>query len=799
MICSTDPTHRPIDMFAFHPLICIPSATEEPCTNTTYKQLIDCAGLPCRLSFQTYLAANRRGSQAGRLADELRLIASGQAAASLALGDAGAQLIADAEAEKPLPREYALSRSSSTHDYNPSDRTHCGKLQEINFISENDHGERFEGDSRGKGLANVAAVVVGHNDNEHETVVIAPETASILPNSLGAETGDEFVPRGSSLPSAAASVAGSSMDIEMAAQEEEIAAAARIQSFLRRRRRQGRLGTVPGGLSKERATVVPVLSSAANLSDELSKAGSSRSRATADWFLVALRSLRREVDNFLLGGTGVDVGHGGKSDDGSAAPSVSHKKVEAQEPDLGENAGDSGSDEGTDKADGVDDDSDDDGDGTEPESSEDCPDNDWPTFPPVPLRARAPSLYTLPPPSSGSLRRIPRDSSERVLGVPASKGPFTKLDPEVAARLHSALSVFCLRASDVLTAFSPPPPPSSSSRLMASTATSSDSLPGSRPSAIPGTSAGREGTGGFRRLSSPEALRQKLRVEAQDASLAGLGRPWLLSSRAPRLPTRHKQEQQRSAFLRKKGSSRKTIGVWGGCGGIDQVGGKRRRTDAFGPLTPLGQRLARRYNAGVAARRRRILGETDAFRAVHVGRQLRIGASLNALERVERALDARLSCAREAKVSSAHIAELLDVVGRFVFSDSQVRKKIFYSPQIQLEEASPMRAYRVRHFRTHARGINRASSTLRPRYDSHRLRNDLAEHALTASVYCFSLPTCFRPAGDAWMCVTSRRFTQTVTVNPCCSFSIVPPAFGVHFHQNGGNLFLGFGLLSTCA
>ncbi|CBN79766.1 conserved unknown protein [Ectocarpus siliculosus] len=605
--------------------------------------------------------AIRRGSQAGRLADELRLIASGQAAASLALGDAGAQLIADAEAEKPIPREYALSRSSSTHDHNPLGRTHCGKLEEINCISEIDRGD--EGDSRGKGPANAAAVVVGHNDNEHDVVVIAPETASIVPNGLAAGTGDEFGPRGPSLPPAAVSVAGSSMAIEMAAQEEEIAAASRIQSFLRRRRRQGRLGIVPGGLSTERATVVPVLPSAANSSGELCNAGSSRSRATADWFVVALRSLRREVDNFLLGGTGVDVVRGGSSDDGSAAPSVS---------DLGENAGDSGSDEDIDKADGVDGDSDNDGDDTEPESSEDCPDYDWPTFPPVPLRARAPSLYTLPPPSSGSLRRKPRDSSERAPGVPASKGPFTKLDPEVAARLNSASSVFCLRASDVLTAFSPPPPPPSSSRLIASTATSSDSLPRSRPSAIPGTSAGREGTGGFRRLSSPEALRQRLRVEAQDASLAGLGRPWLLSSRAVSLQTRHKQEQQRSAFLRKKGNSGKPIGMWGGCGGIDQVRGKRRRTDAFGPLTPLGQRLARRYNAGVAARRRRIIGETDAFRAVHVGRQLRIGASLNALERVERALDARLSCAREATVSSAHIAELLDVVGRFVFSDSQL-------------------------------------------------------------------------------------------------------------------------------
>ncbi|CAM9277017.1 unnamed protein product, partial [Ectocarpus fasciculatus] len=622
--------------------------------------------------------AIRRGSQAGRLADELRLIASGQAAASLALGDAGAQLIADAEAEKPLPREYALSRSSSTHDHNTSGRTRGGKLQDINYISENDGGERVEAESGGKGLANTAAVVVGRNDNEHEAVVIAPETAStladkdMLPNSLRAETGNELVPRGSSLPSAAASATGSSMAIEMAAQEEEIAAAARIQSLLRRRRRQGRLGAVPGGLSKERATVVPVSPSAANSVDDFSIAGSSGSKATADWFLVALRSLRREVDNFLLGGTGVDVIHGGSSDDGSAAPSVSRTEVEAQEPDLGGNAGDSGSDEGTDKADRLDDDSDNDGDDIEPESSKDCPDNDWPTFPPVPLRARAPSLYTLPPPSSGSWRRKARhggDINERASGVPASKGPFTKLDPEVAARLHAVPSVYCLRASDVLTAFSPPPPPS---RLMASTAASSDSLSGPRPPAIPGTSADRERAGSFRRLSSPDALRQRLRVEAQDASRAGLGRPWLLSARAVRLPTRHKQEQQRSAFLRKKEGSRKTIGVWGGCGGTDQPSGKRRRTDALGPLTPLGQRLARRYNAGVAARRRRILGETDAFRAVHVGRQLRIGASLNALDRVERALDVRLSRAREKKVSSAHIAELLDVVGRFVFSDSQL-------------------------------------------------------------------------------------------------------------------------------
>lgn len=690
------------------------------------------------MSFQTPLAANRRGSQAGRLADELRLTAAGQAAASLALGDAGAQLIADAEAEKPLPREYALSRSSCTHDHNASGRTHGGTPQDNNRISDHEGGERFKGNSRGKGLANATDGVVRQNDNEHEAVAIAPKTASaladkdMLPNSLGAETGDEFVPRGSFLPSAAASVTGSSIAIEMAAQEEEIAAAARIQSFLRRRR-HGRLGTVPGGLSKERATVVPAFPSAANSAGELSNAGSSsRSRVAADWFLVALRSLRQEVDNFLLGGTGVDVVHGGSSDDGTAAPSVSHTEVEAQEPDPGENVGGSGSDEGTDEADGVDGDSDNNGDDTEPESSEDYLDNDWPTFPPVPLRARAPSLYTLPPPSSGSWRRKPRDSSERAPGVPASKGPYTKLDPEVAARLHSASSVFCLRASDVLTAFSPPPPPPSSSRLMASTAISSGSLSGSRPSAIPGTSAGREGTGGFRRLSSPEALRQRLRVEALDVSLAGLGRPWLLSSHAVRLPTRHKQEQQRSALLRKKENSGKTIGVWGGCGGIDMVRGKRRRTDAFGPLTPLGQRLARRYKAGVAARRRRILGETDAFRAVHVGRQLRIGASLNALERVERALDARLSCAREAKVSSGQIAELLDVVSRFVFSDSQVRKKV-PSPHKYRWKKLPLCAPTV--FVTSVRTLVASIALLRPRFDSHRLRKDLEGHALTTSVY----------------------------------------------------------------
>ena len=608
-----------------------------------------------------------RGSQAGRLADELRLIASGQVSAALALAATGESLVADAAAEKPLPREYTLPPSTRERARRAAGvKSGEEKLPDESDALEEGGSQRPKGPRQGYGVSEKAAGDVGAPAGEPADE--EEGTGDIGNDAVGGampRVSENFAREGSGLPLASAGAAGAA--VEAAAGREEMAAAARIQSFLRRRRRQANLEEV------KQVPAVPVSSSAVEpFADDQRSTDS-----LAEWFGVALRRLRREVDMFLLG----DEQQEGRASavDSQASP-VQVAGGQAQELDVNNesaasrvpNADGGGS-------------TDDETAGTHSssESSGYDSDDDWPTFPPVPLRARAPSLYTLPAPGSSNTGKrkaneVDRADSSAACSIQSTAtavgggGVFTRLGPEIVARLSSARSVFCLRAADVLAAFSPPPPPRFSSAVGALAAKPRDDSLGPRPS-VPeqavrnGDRSDRPGSG---TLSSPNALRHRLRRDAEEASRAGFGRPWLLSSHKRRAPTRHKQEQEQlSAFIREMNSAR---GGGGGGGGMEKAREKRRRLDFFGSWTPLGRRLAKRYNAGLAARRRRVLGETDQFRARHVGRQLRSGAATSALEGVNRALDLHLRVRREKRVPPAHVTELLDVIDRHVFSDSQV-------------------------------------------------------------------------------------------------------------------------------
>lgn len=613
-----------------------------------------------------------RGSQAGRLAAELRLIASGQVTASLVLAAAGEQLIADAMAEKPLPREYTLPSSARKRAFFPAGEKSGGKSQDDSSAL-GDGGQISQKQGQRYGISENIVVDVGvpAGEPEDEMEVTAGTGNDAAAGDAAPHDAESFLRAGSGFPSArtADNVASPSFAIEAAAGREEMVAAARIRSFLRRRRRQTRSGEM------REAPVESISSSAVEPSSDQRSSDS-----TTEWFGVALHRLQREVNHFLLGDEQQDPASGG---DSKASSLEDTGDYQAQELEMESNSVGA-------RVSNADDDccTDDQTAHNSTESSGYDNDEDWPTFPPVPLRARAPSLYTLPAPGSSTWKRKAHEDDGGDSGAVCSNrstaaaggegGMFTKLGPDVVTRLSSARSVFCLRAADVLSAFSPPPPPRCSFPLGTVTSKSNEDFLGPRPSTAPEQTvrcADKFDYHGRGRLSSPDALRQRLRREAEDASRAGFGRPWLLSSHKKRVPTRHKQEQEQlSAFIRENNEARSARGGGGdgGRGRIEQERAKRWRVDFFGSWTPLGRRLAKRYDAGRAARRRRILGETDQFRARHVGRQLRSGAATNALEGVARALDFRLSVRRERRVPPTHVTDLLDIVDRYVFSDSQV-------------------------------------------------------------------------------------------------------------------------------
>lgn len=546
-----------------------------------------------------------------RFADELRVVAWSQTAASSTLAEAAAQFVSDSLAEQPLPRNYALP------------------YRDTGIIAvETSSAKQIDGGS-------CAPESIGIKGRLHADVV------GVRGSSASARHVEEMATR----PNASAAPTVASVAIEVAAGKEKAAAAARIRPFLRRR-------LLAPALNAETAVLVGGIKcpTPAAMPASAVKRGDG-----GGWLEAAVRSLRQAVDLSLLGNeelddadadlfparstpmpfnkrgfsqikrpksnnTIVNVGSRTHSKNGTRrtrTDDVTRDRV-ASERTWGNNSGD---DHGRDGS---------------------------PTFPPVPLRARAPSLYTLPTPE-----RLPRGhgggygkATSIITGDNSTTNILTKIDLEVAARLSSARSVFSLRATDVLTAFSPPPPykflpVTTAARLHRSTE--------------PGT-AGHDKPG---RNLSPDALRQRLRAEAENASRSGLGRPW----GSPRRPLSSIARRNRPTF---RGD------VEGGRGERARRG--KRRADLTGTTTALGRRLeAKRVNFVRNVRRKRMLGETDALRARHVGRQLCSGTAASALDGVGQALNARESRAREkSDIPPAHMGQLLDAVDRFVFSDSQV-------------------------------------------------------------------------------------------------------------------------------
>lgn len=267
-------------------------------------------------------------------------------------------------------------------------------------------------------------------------------------------------------------------------------------------------------------------------------------------------------------------------------------------------------------------------------------------FSPVPLRARASSLYTLP--ASLVIRGGGSGNHYTMCSDKTKIDRFTEINRDVATRLSSVRSVFGLRASDVLAAFAPP---------LTSTSTAVP-VPRLHTSTPPATG----GCGSPPRTPSPDALRQRLNAEAKDAFSAGIGQP-LGSTRRLYFPVDHRPR----LGLRRKVYPRRFNVQW------DREQNSERKIDTWGPVTALGRRLlVKRAQALTEARKQQMLGVMDVLRVRQAGRQLRSGAAVNALDAVLHALDARDSKSQEERIPVTHMEELLGLVDRFVFSDSQV-------------------------------------------------------------------------------------------------------------------------------
>lgn len=602
-------------------------------------------------------------SQATRLADELRRIASTEVTVSSALEDIGGQLVAESLAERPLPRCYMLPSTGDIHnavveEAGDEGTTTDSMKSSINAVAQRKNGLTIS-------LGNTGDITDGGSVEDKTTHA------------------EEDVPRRSAANEMAITAA-----IEVAAGKEETAAAMRIQGFLKRRRKE-KLSTVSP------AEVAPVTTkmSAGSLVDDEHGSG------YHGWLGAAVRCLHHAVDIFLLGGAGTaspdcvpsattSSWHnelhpaGGEQRETNDADKANVCSSKGADNDHADNRGDaervtvSEIDATKKRSDS----------NLEHSDDESCC---WPIFPPLPLRARAPSLYTLPAFGSDSWGTKDRRGSGPGGGDPTSTAHVvnggkhatdvsTKLNTDVAARLSSARSVFALRATDILVAFSPslpPPPPRPSSTPLGADINIALAVPG----------RSHINSSRRRRLSS-EGLRKRLCRELEDAGRAGLGRS--LGSASPRHGTSSRgsvpARRQRHVAAPYGEEDINTCGHKGHEGdsrGRPQQPSNNTRYPSPGlvteipTVTALGRRLlAQRLQARRGARRRRMLGKADGFRARHVGRQLRIEASMDALEGMHRVLDRRVSIVREeTKVSTHHMQQLLGFVDRVVFSDSQVR------------------------------------------------------------------------------------------------------------------------------
>lgn len=571
---------------------------------------------------------------------------------SSALEEIGSQLVAESLAERPLRRCYRLPSTGNIRHAVVEEAGNEGRTT-----------DKLKSSTRTVAqLKNGVTIVLGNTRDITDNGSVENITAHA----------ENEVPRRS-----AANEAASTEAIEVAAEKKETAAAMRVQGFLKRRRRE-KLSNLSAA---EVAPVTPTMSAGSPVDDEHGK-------GCHGWLGAAVRCLHQTVDTFLLGDGGTTSADCVPSSTTTAWQNGLHPAGREQR--EGNNTDndhtDNRGDEENVNASEID---------TNKKSSDSNPEhsNDesccGPIFPPLPLRARAPSLYTLPGlgcdsrgtkggrgggPGEGN----PTTATHVISGEKHAIDISTKLDPDIAGRLSSARSVFALSATDVLVAFSPSLQPQPTQPPSTSLGPDRNIVP-----AVPGTSPIKNSR---RRRLSPEGLRKRLCTESEDAGRAGLGRPWGSTSSLHEASSRgniaaRRQQRVAAPFPTEDIDARRRRDYEGDSGGRPQQASNNTGCSSPGLVTgipaatTLGKRLlAQRLKARQTAQRRRMLGKADGFRARHVGRQLRIEACMDALEGIHRVLDHRLSIAREeTKVSTHHMQQLLGFMDRVVFSDSQVR------------------------------------------------------------------------------------------------------------------------------
>lgn len=624
-----------------------------------------------------FISSRHRGSQAIRLVDELRGTALGLASSSSLFADAGVQLVADALTERPPPRDYTTTPDKTTGVFrrSPSNASEPpqanGGVEDIPHIPTASEKKKATRAGAGNLVTDHCSSLIDRQSGETR-LVGAHADVDVVVVAAGRSSGDYSA-------------------VEVAAKKEEQTASARISSFLWRRRQERLVDDVNDVPEPKDPAKLSTGSMMGAVTDEQPPpSSSSGGGGGSGWLGAAVLALRKAIDIFLLGerteGPNTLLADGASSDgrnNTTTAVGIPSEEGPRKTDQVSRVCNTDRGKTGMSK--------------TLDDSNTDCgyggrdgDDDSTTTFSQVPLRARVPSLYTLPPPG-GSWGAATRnrggdrgggdggggagDGAGSTTNNTISGGLFTKLDPAVAARLYSARSVFALRAADVLAVFSPPPPVPVSRSPFEPSAREDISL--SRPSTAPPAAAATGSGGRHRRKLSSDALRRHLHMEAADASRTGLGRPWGL----PKWPSPtggggaiNRRKKRPSAFQKEHPTRQEVDVEEGDCDVEQQSREKRRRLLLSGPCTALGRRLlAKRQSIVRAARRKSMMGEMDTCRARHACRQSGSGAAVSALEGVGRVLDTRLSVAREKRVSLAQMELLVDAFDGSIFSDSQVR------------------------------------------------------------------------------------------------------------------------------
>lgn len=554
-----------------------------------------------------------RESQAVKLADELRCIASSQANAAAAMAQAGAQLVDEALAEVEDFPMASLPPSSNVNDTVPGAETEdtCKRVPYA-AIAETP-AARFAAELQPD------AECTSSSKSDRETVGF----------------------RNGAVSNATVTT--------VAAGEEEQRATKRLKAFLIRRWRERE--AVPSAVRK------CILGAE---SEPETKMAEPRNGGKVRWLGSAIRSLRQAVDDFLREDTYPQCAQ--SADPPMVESSTGNSPLCGLEVTTAEHDGDSDtastsqSERGNESsALGVD------------EKDCDEEEDDLPPFPPLPFRAMAPSQYTLPLP--GILQKRVLHGGRAIIDNTCETETISprQLDVDISSRLSSARSVFGLRATDVLSAFSLCPPRKNIvTQWQSVTPAAGDWSTACKASGYRTTS------------SSPDVLRRRLQSEAHHVAHAGLRQPWdSLPRGRPASPSRRRP---RSASPVRSPPYNGTVG-----NKCDHV--ERWRSRCFGgPVTAVGRHfLEKRAQVARDARRKTILGVTDAARFKHAGRQLRCEAAVNALEKMLLSLNSRACIGRERhELPEAHVERLLDMVDRLAFSSSQVRSRLNFEAQINM-------------------------------------------------------------------------------------------------------------------